>query len=244
MSPDILEDVGAKVRAINAVAEVRCTERSTVDLAWILDTKCFSPDLALAVDPSLAAARSQSSGAKNTKDMAPVSRGVESEPGATRAEDMTMGGQGVTKGKSFNGHGAHNSHAHDGGECLECAAATFEGPGGQSCSVHDPAVTTHSVDILGSLELVRLERWLGELLWDAPPGGREIYRVKGVVSVEGRDERFVVQGVADLFEVAPVEVAGSAWRESEERHCKIVFIGRHLSKEELRRGVKSCMVEC
>ncbi|CAN0539926.1 unnamed protein product, partial [Scytosiphon promiscuus] len=65
---------------------------------------------------------------------------------------------------------------------------------------------------------------------------------KGVVGVEGRDERFVVQGVADLIEVAPAGASGSAWQEGEARRCKIVFIGRLLSKEELELGVKSCML--
>lgn len=208
------------------MAEVRCTKRSTVDLAWVLDTRCFSPDLALAVDPALAPTpKSPSVAIDSTKEQVTSNNHTPTEAG--------------------NGGHQHDHHVHRNG-CVDCARSAQGGQegghdGGTSCSVHDPAVTTCTVDLSGSLELCRLERWLGGLLWDPPPGGTEIYRVKGVVSVEGRRERFVVQGVADLFEVTPTRVSGSAWRDGESRRCKIVFIGRLLSQQELERGVESCM---
>lgn len=93
----------------------------------------------------------------------------------------------------------------------------------------------------GSLELGRLERWLGSLVWEPEAGGMEVYRVKGVVSIQDRVERFVVQGVADMFEVAPTTVVGSAWKEGEARHCKMVFIGRNLMKDQLEQGVRACI---
>lgn len=265
MSTDVLDDVKAQVRAINAVAEVRCTKRSAVDLAWILDTKCFSPELALAVDPSLAPARAPSSTARrNEGDEGSVGNqgtapggssgpnpGIGNAPlleaensGTVTAESARDAPDGTGDVGQQAGHQEH-SHQHqhaDGEACAECAEGPVEGPGGKACSVHDASVTTCAVDLPGSLDHSRLERWLGGLLWDPPPGGTEVYRVKGVVSVEGRDERFVVQGVADLFEVAPAGVVGSAWQEGEARRCKVVFIGRMLSKQDLERGFRSCML--
>lgn len=234
VSMDILDDVVAQVSAINAVAEVRCTRRSTVDLTWVLDTRCFSRELALAAEPGLATAR-------------PSLTTVEDNGGTASVESEHASGiaatSGVENGRMIGGahvEGGHN-HSSDGEHCAQCAEALEEGSGGRACSVHDPDVTTFAVDLPGSLELSRLERWLGGLLWDPPAGGTEIYRVKGMVSVEGRDERFLVQGVADLFEVAPAAVSGSAWREGEARRCKVVFIGRLLSKQDLERGLQSCM---
>ena len=256
MSTDVLDDVKAQVRAINAVAEVRCTKHSTVDLSWILDTRCFSPELALTVDPSLGPARGPSSTARGDEG---DERGVEdcgpgSGIGSALSSQAKGGGAVAAEGApdaaddagAGGGQARHHDHSHqhaDGEACVECAEQSVEGPGGKACSVHDASVTTCAVDLAGSLELSRLERWLGGLLWDPPPGGTEVYRVKGVVSVEGRDERFVVQGVADLFEVAPAGVAGSAWAEGEARRCKVVFIGRMLSKQDLERGFRSCMIE-
>lgn len=242
VSAETLDDVVGRVRAINALAEVRFTKRSAVDLAWILDTECFSSDLAAAVDPSLAPPRAllgtaqQNEGGGGSSATDRGTAGKASGPGDAHVH--------AHDGEPRAGHGesAHHHHHHaDGEACDECAAE--EGPGGTACSVHDPSVTTCAVDLPGSLDLPRLERWLGGLLWDPPPGGTEVYRVKGVVSVEGRDERFVVQGVADLFEVTPAEVVGSAWQEGEARRCKVVFIGRLLSSKDLERGIKACMVQ-
>lgn len=239
VSAEDLDDVLTQVRDVNAVAQVHCTQRSVVNLSLILDTKCFDPELALAVDPGLAPTVKPSlSSGDASKETRPAGlSGDSSQPGSRKVEGDSHQKQ-MAEEKQHHSHGHNNVHDHGEGDCTECAAVVKEGP----CSVHDPAVTTHSVEVPGSLDLMRLERWLGDLLWEPPPGGTEVYRVKGVVSVHGRDERFVVQGVADLFEVAPTEVVGSAWREGETRRCKMVFIGRHLSKELLESGVRSCMV--
>lgn len=232
-----------QVRQINAVAQLHCTQRSMVDLSWVLDTKCFSLEWALAVDPGLAVTSKGSQSAQNNDGMAAETFPQEEveagrrESGGDSASRVPSGHVKHQNGYS-NNHGNGESHDPHGEDCAECVSARKEG----SCSVHDVAVTTHSVELAGSLEIARLERWLGGLLWDPSAGGTEVYRVKGVVSVQGRAERFVVQGVADLFEVAPAGMAGSAWREGEPRHCKMVFIGRHLSKDALERGILSCMV--
>eukprot|EP00904_Undaria_pinnatifida_P009352 jgi/Undpi1/5547/HiC_scaffold_2.g00824.m1 len=238
VSQDAIDDVVSKVRAINAVAEVRCTKRSTVDLAWVLDTRCFSSDLALAVEPHVAP------GGVYAPETAPqqYGGGAPDNPGLGFDGAVVSRERGEVTGAAGGGHKEDGHHHATEEEYMKCAKASAEGPGGTACSVHDPLVTTYAVDLPGSLELQRLERWLGGLLWDPPAGGTEIYRVKGVVSVQERDERFVVQGVADLFEVTPAGASGSAWREGEARRCKVVFIGRFLSKDGLELGLKSCMV--
>lgn len=203
----------ASVRGINTVAEVRCTSRSVVDLDWVLDTKCFSPELALAVGSRGGLSALEGQGLESTKP-------VQEAPGLEGVHDCG------------HDHEHHEHHVHHDEQ--------NEGPGGKPCSVHDPTVTTCTIDVLGSVELRRLDLWLGELLWN-PLEGTEVYRVKGVVSAMGSDERFVVQGVADLFEVSPAGASGSAWRKGETRHCKIVFIGRRLYRDNLELGLRSCI---
>lgn len=192
---------------------MRCTKRSKVDLSWVLDIKSFSPELALKVDPSL-----------------------EKSHGASIWESRS--------GHASEGGEIGGGHSHGQAACADCdyAGASHEGREADTRSVHDSAVTTHSVNVQGSLELARLERWLGTLLWDPEAGDTEVYRVKGVVSIHGKVDRFVVQGVADLFEVTPAAVIGSQWREEEARHSKMVFIGRNLCKDRLEQGVRECMV--
>ena len=245
VSKEVLDDVVTQIRTINTVAAVRCTRRSAVDLSWVLDTRCFSPKLALEIDPGLAPTGSLARGQDVGQETEGTTLKTPAMPSLGKSGARVEGTplvNGSNEGSTHNHGGEPHGHKHS-DDCAQCAATSEEGPRGTPCSVHDPAVTTCAVDILGSMELRRLERWLGELLWDPPPGGTEVYRVKGVVSVEGSDERFVVQGVGDLFEIAPAGAIGSAWKEDETRHCKVVFIGRCLSKDKLERGLRSCMIE-
>ncbi|EEY62049.1 cobalamin synthesis protein, putative [Phytophthora infestans T30-4] len=109
----------------------------------------------------------------------------------------------------------------------------------------------------GLLGRDKLERWLGELLWEQgkavgaeiQPGSeaatrQELFRVKGVVAVAGEPKKFVLQAVHELFEVYASE---EDWTE-DELNCKeslvtqVVFIGLHLRKSELEAGLRSCVV--
>jgi G3E family GTPase len=90
----------------------------------------------------------------------------------------------------------------------------------------------------------------------------ELYRIKGILSVgynmdytainadaaveftddHGLDSRrFIVQAVHDLWETHPAS-RELRWDSEEVRDCKVVFIGRNLKKEDLRKGFLSCML--
>lgn len=225
VSEEDLKDVVSRIRAVNATADMRTAHRSTVDLSWILDIRCFSPEAASALNTSLLPAS------------ASTGQGQGFERPCPGSDDMVD-----------NGH----SHAQSSGgltpihedNCAACAAASTEGGQKQgACSLHDPDVTTYTVELPGSVELAGLERWLGSLLWDTSSCAAEMFRIKGVVSIVGEENRFVVQGVADLFEVTPALSEGGRWREDEARRCKLVFIGRHLNGAELEKGVRSCAAQ-
>ena len=83
------------------------------------------------------------------------------------------------------------------------------------------------------LELVNM--WLGALL---DVRAEDVYRMKGILSVEGFRERYVFQGVHALFSGE----AAAPWREGEERRSRMVFIGRGLDPELLRAGFDECVV--
>jgi G3E family GTPase len=83
------------------------------------------------------------------------------------------------------------------------------------------------------LELVNM--WLGALL---DVRSEDVYRMKGILSVEGFPERYVFQGVHALFSGE----AAAPWRRGEERRSKMVFIGRGLDPELLRAGFDECVV--
>uniref|UniRef100_A0A7N0ZUE9 CobW C-terminal domain-containing protein n=1 Tax=Kalanchoe fedtschenkoi TaxID=63787 RepID=A0A7N0ZUE9_KALFE len=109
----------------------------------------------------------------------------------------------------------HDHHAHD--------------------HTHDPGVSSVSIVCEGKLDLEKANMWLGTLLMER---SEDIYRMKGLMCVEGMDERFVFQGVHDIFQGSPDRL----WGPDEARINKIVFIGKNLDAEELEKGFKSCLL--
>jgi len=65
----------------------------------------------------------------------------------------------------------------------------------------------------------------------------DIYRMKGLLSVDGFNERYVFQGVHDLFHGSPDRV----WGPDEKRTNKIIFIGKNLDEEALQKGFRECL---
>lgn len=110
-------------------------------------------------------------------------------------------------------HDSHHSHDH----------------------THDPGVSSVSIVCEGSLDLEKANIWLGTLLLER---SEDIYRMKGLLSVQGMDERFVFQGVHDIFQGSPDRL----WGADEPRLNKIVFIGKNLDAKELEEGFKGCLL--
>ncbi|KAI0504523.1 hypothetical protein KFK09_015475 [Dendrobium nobile] len=101
--------------------------------------------------------------------------------------------------------------------------------------VHDPGVSSVSIVCEGNLDLNKANMWLGTLLLERSD---DIYRMKGILSVEGMEERFVFQGVHDIFQGSPDRL----WGSEEPRINKIVFIGKNLNAKELDKGFKACLL--
>ena len=99
---------------------------------------------------------------------------------------------------------------------------------------HDEEVTSVGITIPGDFHLERLNEWLGQLL---RVHGLDIFRMKGVLSVRGWNERFVFQGVHMLFDGRPDRPWGN-----EKRQNKMVFIGRNLDRAALEEGFRACLV--
>ncbi len=98
---------------------------------------------------------------------------------------------------------------------------------------HDEEVTSVGISIPGDLRLEKLNGWLSQLL---RVHGLDIFRMKGVLSVQGWDERFVFQGVHMLFDGRPDRPWGK-----ELRHNKMIFIGRNLDRAALENGFRECL---
>jgi len=98
---------------------------------------------------------------------------------------------------------------------------------------HDEEVTSVGITTPGDLDLKRFQAWLRELLATQGP---DIFRMKGVLSFEGEDRRFVFQGVHMLFDGRPDRPWGKEPREN-----KLIFVGRNLDRAKLNEGFRACL---
>ena len=104
---------------------------------------------------------------------------------------------------------------------------------------HDDRVTSTSTKFEGSLNVNKLENWIGELL---EKYSQDLFRYKGVLAVKGMDRKFVFQGVHMLF-AGNFSQGVAPWKEGETRECRFVFIGRNLDHEALQAGLMECKAE-
>ena len=104
---------------------------------------------------------------------------------------------------------------------------------------HDERVTSTSSKFEGTLNINKLNRWIGDLLQDY---GEDLFRYKGVLAVRGMDQKFVFQGVHMLF-AGDFSSEVASWKENEVRECRFVFIGRNLGHEALQAGLLECKAE-
>ncbi len=99
---------------------------------------------------------------------------------------------------------------------------------------HDESVGSVAIVEPGELDGDRLNDWLGDLLRNK---GADIFRMKGILTIAGEDQRFVFQGVHMLFDGRP----DRPWKAGEVRKNELVFIGRNLDGEQLREDFRSCL---
>jgi G3E family GTPase len=79
----------------------------------------------------------------------------------------------------------------------------------------------------------RVTQWLNAVLQDRGP---DILRAKGILDVAGEDKRLVFQAVHMILEGD----LQREWREGEKRYSRMVFIGRNLDADALRKGFEAC----
>ena len=103
---------------------------------------------------------------------------------------------------------------------------------------HDQRVTSISSKFEGSLNVNRLNRWIGKMIDEK---GTDLFRYKGILSVKGMDNKFIFQGVHMLFGGAYSK--DLMWKKGDKRECTFVFIGRDLNHEELEAGFMKCKAE-
>jgi G3E family GTPase len=100
---------------------------------------------------------------------------------------------------------------------------------------HDETVKSVAIVEAGAVDQRKLEQWIGELLQTQGP---DIFRMKGILNMDGEDRRFVFQGVHMLFDGRP----DRPWKPNETRRNELVFIGRNLDEAQLKEDFRACLV--
>ncbi len=99
---------------------------------------------------------------------------------------------------------------------------------------HDDRISSVSFVEERPLDRSKLDRWMSYLIQEK---GEDLLRYKGILYVDGVEERVVFQGLHMLFAGKP----DRKWREEEVKRSQLVFIGKNLDKKELKRQFRACL---
>jgi G3E family GTPase len=98
---------------------------------------------------------------------------------------------------------------------------------------HDEHMQSISVRLEGDVDPGKFMPWINDL---TQVQGANILRCKGIVAFVDDPKRFVFQGVHMMLDGEPQR----EWKAGEKRESKVVFIGRDLKEEEIRKGFLAC----
>ncbi len=122
-------------------------------------------------------------------------------------------------GHDLDGHHHHDhDHVHD-----EHSGHGHKGP----------EVDSLSLKAEKPLDMDKFDEWMGGVL---AAHGPALLRAKGILAFQGNDQRFVFQSVHMVKE----GLFQRPWKAGESRESRLVFIGRKLPKEELKKGFEAC----
>ena len=101
---------------------------------------------------------------------------------------------------------------------------------------HDDGITSIALLESAPINAEKLHDWITELL---KTQGQDIFRMKGILNMDGTDHRYVFQGVHMIFDGK----VDRLWKPKEQRKSELVFIGRNLDRRMLQNQFQDCVVK-
>lgn len=98
---------------------------------------------------------------------------------------------------------------------------------------HSLEITSCSFTLEGNYILNRFALWLDVFLMYS----KNIFRVKGIINIEGEKNRYILQAVNKTFSL----LEGSKWNTDEKHLNEIVFIGKNINSVELGESLKKML---
>ena len=222
VTPAVVAQVRERCRAINRVAEMEDTVRAECDLSKILGISSFNLDKVLEIDPEFLMATEE--------DAAHSHEHAHAHGDDCDDADCT---------DPAHGDAHDHGHEHTGDDCADPSHAAEEGGPAKKTKKqhkHDSSVSSVGFVMEGECNMSGLNAWMGTLLQDK---GADIYRMKGVLAVQGMASKYVFHGVHMTFDGSPHEVQ---WKTGEVKTNKLVFIGKDLDKSQLMADFTAILV--
>jgi G3E family GTPase len=145
-----------------------------------------------------------------------LDRILDIEPAFLTAEDEHVHEH--EHGHDHHDHGHEHHHHHHGG--LK--------------HYHDEDMQSISIKTDKAIDPDKFFPWVQNLV---ATDGKDILRTKGIINFKDDPERYVFQGVHMILDGDHQR----KWKEGETRDSRIVFIGRQLPEEKIRKGFESCI---
>ena len=99
---------------------------------------------------------------------------------------------------------------------------------------HDDAIGSLALVEERPMDLDKLGGWLADLVAERGP---DLFRMKGIIQLQGEERRYVFQSVHMLLDGD----FDRPWKPAERRRTEFVIIGRDLDGEALRAGFLACV---
>uniref|UniRef100_A0AAR2IWM1 CobW C-terminal domain-containing protein n=1 Tax=Pygocentrus nattereri TaxID=42514 RepID=A0AAR2IWM1_PYGNA len=101
----------------------------------------------------------------------------------------------------------------------------------------DKSILTVTFEVPGSVSEDHLNVFIQNLLWEKMFKNKEglamnVIRLKGIVSLQGKQKKAILQGVHELYEL---DETPEAWADGEPSVNRLVFIGRNLDGDILKK---------
>jgi G3E family GTPase len=135
-------------------------------------------------------------------------------------EPEFLAGNGHDHDHDHHDHEHEHDHHHDHDHGLE--------------HYHDEEMQSLALKTDQPLDADKFFPWVQDLV---AKDGPNILRTKGILSFKNDPERFVFQGVHMILDGDHQR----PWQADEKRESRIVFIGRNLDEDKIRKGFASCL---
>ncbi len=131
-------------------------------------------------------------------------------------------------------HSHSHHHGHDHAHSHDSNAHTHSNTNDHGLKhYHDENMHSISIQVAGDIDGEKFMAWVNDLM---QKDGADILRSKGILAFKNEPKRFVFQGVHMILDGD----LQREWMPAEKRQSKIVFIGRKLKEDEIRKGFLAC----